>query len=61
VNLIVWERVWSHARRTANGSRLLEVHGKLQREGLVTHVVANKLVDRSPMLGSLVIHSRDFR
>ena len=50
VNLIVWERVWSRARRIASGSRLLEVHGMLQKEGLVTHVVAQKLVDRS-MLG----------
>ena len=61
VNLIVWERVWSNARRIANGSRLLEVHGMLQKEGLVTHVVAQRLVDRTPMLGSLVTQSRDFR
>jgi error-prone DNA polymerase len=61
VNLIVWERVWSNARRVANGSRLLEVHGELQKEGEVTHVVARELVDRTPMLGSLVVHSRDFR
>ena len=44
VNLIVWERVWSRARRIASGSRLLEVAGMLQKEGLVTHVVAQKLV-----------------
>jgi error-prone DNA polymerase len=61
VNLIVWERVWSRARRIANGSRLLEVHGMLQKEGLVTHVVARKLVDRTRMLGTLVTQSRDFR
>ena len=61
VNLIVWERVWERARRIANGSRLLEVHGKLQKEELVTHVVAAKLVDRTAMLGSLVTQSRDFR
>jgi error-prone DNA polymerase len=61
INLIVWERVWSNARRIASGSRLLEVHGSLQKEGLVTHVVASKLVDRTPMLGALVTHSRDFR
>ncbi len=61
VNLIVWERVWSRARRIANGSRLLEVHGKLQKEGQVTHVVAQRLVDRTPLLGELVTHSRDFR
>jgi error-prone DNA polymerase len=61
VNLIVWERVWSRARRIANGARFLEVHGLLQREGLVTHVVARKLVDRTHMLGTLVTRSRDFR
>ncbi len=60
VNLIVWERVWENARRIANGARLLEVHGELQKEGEVTHVVARRLVDRTPMLGSLVVQSRDF-
>ena len=61
VNLIVWERVWSAQRRIANGSRLLEVQGQLQKEGEVTHVVARKLADRTAMLGVLVTHSRDFR
>jgi error-prone DNA polymerase len=61
VNLIVWEKVWSRARRIANNSRLMEVQGMLQREGLVTHVVARKLADRSHLLGSVVTHSRDFR
>jgi error-prone DNA polymerase len=61
VNLIVWQRVWSRQRRIATGSRFLEVHGQLQREGLVTHVVARRLVDRSHELGELVTRSRDFR
>jgi error-prone DNA polymerase len=61
VNLIVWERVWSAQRRIANGSRLLEVSGTLQRESGVTHVVAQRLADRTRMLGSLVTQSRDFR
>ena len=61
VNLVVWEGVWSRARRIASGSRLLEVHGKLQKEGLVTHVVAQRLLDRTGMLGSLMTQSRDFR
>jgi error-prone DNA polymerase len=61
VNLIVWERVWSAQRRVANGSRLLEVAGELQKESGVTHVVAKKLADRTRLLGSLVTHSRDFR
>ena len=61
VNLIVWERVWSAQRRIANGSRLLEVSGELQKEAGVTHVVAKKLADRTRLLGSLVTQSRDFR
>jgi error-prone DNA polymerase len=61
VNLIVWERVWSRARRAANNSRLLEVRGQLQKEGGVTHVVASRLVDRSQLLGNVVTRSRDFR
>jgi error-prone DNA polymerase len=61
VNLIVWERVWSRSRRAANNSRLLEVQGQLQKEGGVTHVVANRLVDRSQLLGNVLTRSRDFR
>jgi error-prone DNA polymerase len=61
VNLIVWERVWSRARRVANGSRLLEVRGKLQKESGVIHVVASGLFDRTPLLGAVVTQSRDFR
>jgi error-prone DNA polymerase len=61
VNLILWEGVWSRARRIASGSRFMEVHGKLQKEGGVIHVVGAKLVDRTRMLGSLVTQSRDFR
>jgi error-prone DNA polymerase len=61
VNLIVWERVWSSQRRAANNSRLLEVHGQLQKEAGVTHVVARKLIDRTHLLGNVVTQSRDFR
>jgi error-prone DNA polymerase len=61
VNLIVWERVWSAQRRVANGSRLLEVAGTLQKEAGVTHVVAKRLADRTRLLGALVTQSRDFR
>jgi error-prone DNA polymerase len=61
VNLIVWESVWTAQRRVANGSRLLEVSGLLQKEAGVTHVVAKRLADRTRLLGSLVTQSRDFR
>lgn len=59
-NVIVWERVGERYRRELVGSRLLEVEGELQREGLVMHVVAKRLFDRSEKLGELVTEVRDF-
>ncbi len=59
-NLVVWERVGLTYRRALLESRLLEVRGQLQREGAVTHVVAQRLIDRTPLLGALTTHSRDF-
>src|SRR3984893_4737494 len=60
VNLIVWNRVAIEQRAALLESRLLEVHGKLQREGDVQHVIAQRLTDLSSILGELVVASRNF-
>ena len=60
VNIIVWERIGDEYRRALLESRLLEVHGELQRQEGVMHVVARRLLDRSPLLGELITRSRDF-
>jgi DNA polymerase III alpha subunit len=60
VNVIVWERVGRAQRRALIESRLLEVHGELQQQQGVTHLIAQQLIDRSPMLGELLTRSRDF-
>jgi DNA polymerase III alpha subunit len=60
VNLIVWNRVAVEQRAALLESRLLEVHGKLQREGDVQHVIAQRLTDLSSLLGELSVVSRDF-
>jgi error-prone DNA polymerase len=60
VNLIVWERVAEAQRAALLESRLLEVRGKIQREGEVLHVIAQHLRDLSPLLGALTFDSRDF-
>jgi error-prone DNA polymerase len=60
VNLIVWNRVAIEQRAALLESRLLEVHGKLQREGDVQHVIAQRLTNLSCMLGDLVVASRNF-
>jgi error-prone DNA polymerase len=41
-------------------SRLLEVHGELQRQEGIMHMIAQRLIDRSSLLGELLIRSRDF-
>ena len=42
------------------GARLLGVYGQITRQGSVVHLHAKRVVDRSPLLGQLATHSRDF-
>jgi error-prone DNA polymerase len=44
-NIIVWPKVFETYRRTLLASRLLMVTGKLQKQGIVAHVIADKLID----------------
>ena len=60
VNVIVWESVGREQRRAMLDSRLLEVHGELQHQEGVTHLIAHRLIDRSALLGELTTRSRDF-
>ena len=54
VNVIVWERVGEAQRQALLESRLLEVHGELQHQEGVCHLIAHRLIDRSVMLGDLL-------
>ena len=60
VNLIVWKRVAEAQRAPLLESRLLEVRGKVQREGDVLHVVTLRLTNLSMLLGDLAVVSRNF-
>jgi error-prone DNA polymerase len=60
VNVIVWRDLGDRQRRELLGARLLAVHGVIEREGDVVHVVARRLTDHSALLGALVTRSRDF-
>ena len=60
VNVVVWNGVAERQRRALLGSRLLAVHGVLEREGEVVHLIAGRLSDHSRLLGQLVARSRDF-
>jgi len=59
-NVIVWRDLGDRQRRELLGSRLLAVYGKVEREGEVVHLIAGRLVDLTPLLGSLPTRSRDF-
>ena len=49
-NIIVWPKVFERNRRTVMTSRFLAVRGRLQRAGLVIHVVAESFIDLSAQL-----------
>jgi error-prone DNA polymerase len=49
-NVIVWPKVFEKNRRTVMTARFLAVRGRLQRAGLVIHVVAESFIDLSAML-----------
>lgn len=49
-NIIVWPKVFEKNRRVVMTARFLAVRGRLQRAGLVIHVVAESFVDLSALL-----------
>ncbi|HXQ83584.1 MAG TPA: error-prone DNA polymerase, partial [Xanthobacteraceae bacterium] len=52
-NIIVWPKVFEKNRRTVMTTRFLAVRGRLQRAGLVIHVVAESFIDLSAELSWL--------
>ena len=59
-NLIIRLDVWNRYRQVASRAAILLVRGRLQRHGLVIHVLAAKLEDVSDRLHGLDGQSRDF-
>ena len=51
VNLVVWDRLAQSERRIVAGAALMGVVGKVQKEGAVLHVIAERLYDHSDLLG----------
>jgi error-prone DNA polymerase len=60
-NLVVWPKVFDAHRRIVMGSRLLGVSGQVQREGLVIHLVAERLWDWSSELDRIADVDENFR
>jgi error-prone DNA polymerase len=68
-NIIVWPKMFERYRKETLASKLLVVEGELQREGIVIHVIAHRLIDRTTDLYALAdgaapstsYRSRDFQ
>jgi single-strand DNA-binding protein len=53
-NIVVWAKIYERFRRAVIAGRCLKVTGRLQREGDVVHVVAERIEDISPLLDEIV-------
>jgi error-prone DNA polymerase len=53
INVIVWPKTFERNRRVVMTSRFLAVRGKIERQGIVIHVVAEELIDLSDRLSAL--------
>ena len=53
-NIVVWPRIFERYRPIVMGARLMRVTGKVQREGIVIHVVAERVEDLTERLRDLV-------
>ncbi len=60
VNVVVWQRTAERFRPAVVGARLLGVIGTWERRDGVSHLIAGRLEDHSPLLGELTVQSRDF-
>jgi len=52
-NVVVWRKVYTQFRQIVMGGRLLRVTGRLQREGIVVHLIAEKIEDLSGRIADL--------
>jgi len=59
-NLIVWPSVFERQRRLILTAGMIACHGKLQREGEVIHIIADRLTDLSGLLRSVGDREDDF-
>ena len=60
INVVVRQKISARHRREVQGARLLAVHGAVERQGQVVHLMAHRLEDHSRLLGRLETRSRDF-
>jgi error-prone DNA polymerase len=61
VNAIIWRDLADRQRRVMLDSQLLCIHGKVERQDGVQHLIAQRLENWNALLDGLSMPSRDFR
>lgn len=61
VNVVVWRDLAERQRKVLVDSQLLQVFGRLESQGGVRHLIAQRLYNLTPLLTGLDIRSRDFK
>jgi error-prone DNA polymerase len=59
-NIVIWPKLAEKQAKELLQATLLVVHGTVQQEEGVLHIIASRLEDLSPWLGTLTTQSRDF-
>lgn len=52
-NLVIWLSLYEKQRQVVHGAHMLAVEGRVQREGLVVHIMADRLIDLSAQLDGI--------
>ena len=52
-NLVIWPKLFERQRRVVLSAKMMAVYGRIQREGEVVHLVANRVTDLSDLLASI--------
>ena len=60
-NGILWPARFEAQRRTVLSAAMVGLRGRLQREGIVTHIIVDRIIDYTPMLRSIGEKSFPFR
>jgi len=60
-NLVIWPSLYEKQRQIILTANMLGVEGRVQRDGQVIHIVADKLIDFSSRLSSISEQEASFR
>ena len=52
-NIVVWKKVYETFRKAVIAGRLVRVTGRIERDGMVTHLIAERVEDVSHLLATL--------